>query len=330
MPVTVGWLDNSRTVIQFCYEGTYSWGEFHQAASNGLSMIQSVRHTVHIVVDALASKGMPAGSPFPHLKQCLKDIPSNIGTVVIISQKMRVRMTLGIACKFYGGAERFIIVGSEEEAHAILKARIGSQKTKDHLIHAMSSNSRPAVLRAIEELRERDWLYDGSLNNINLSAANLPGVDLFMGNMAGSKLQAANLENANLFMINFEGANIRRANLHGASLVEANLSHALATEADFSAADLTAANLQRANLRMTNFCGANLYGAALWGANLHGAIFDTNTVLPDGRHWSSDDDLLIFIDASLLVFSPALMADDPPTLPSPPRKVAAHRDDDAR
>lgn len=330
MPITLGWLDNSRTVIHCTYEGAYNWGEFQQAAADGLSMIQSVRHTVHILVNALTSNGLPRSSPFPHLKQTLSSMPSNIGTVIIISQKMIVKMTLAIACKFYGGADRLIIVSTEEEANAILNARIGSQKTKDHLIRAMGGSSRPAALRAIEELRQRDWLYDGSLNAINLTAASLPDVDLFMANLAESKFQAANLENGNLFMINFEGANLRRASLRGASLVEANLHRTFAPEADFGGADLTAANLQRANLRLANFCGANLYGATLWGANLHGAVFDTTTILPDGRPWTSDDELLIFIDASLTVFSPALMAEDPPTLPARPKDFPARRNDDTR
>ena len=60
---------------------------------------------------------------------------------------------------------------------------------------------------------------------------------------------------------NWEGADLRRANLHGASLVCANLK---------------SANLRDADIRGVDFTDAQ---------------FDTKTILPDGKHWQSDEDL---------------------------------------
>ena len=279
--------------------------------------MNGVRHTVHIVIDAQQSAGLPRSSPFPHFKRALNNLPTNTGVVIIISQKLFIKMSLALVTKFYDTGDRIFLVGTPDEATTILNERRGTQVLKDQLIRAMGSNSPAAALRAVEELRSREWLYDGSLVGANFTAANLSGADLFMANLCDTKLQMALLENTNMFMVNMEAANLRRANLRGASLVQTNLQRTMMQEADLSGADLTMSNMQRANLRMANLQGANLYGANLWGVNLHGALFDSSTILPNGEAYTCDDDVLPFIDPS---YAPAYASvqDEDATLPARP------------
>jgi len=317
MSVSIDWLDNTRSVIYCQYSGAHDWNELYQAASLAGAMINGARHTVHVLIDAQQSAGLPRSSPFPHFKRAIHNLPSNTGVVIIISQKLFVKMALALVTKFYDTGDKLFLVGTAQEAEAILNERRGKQVLKDQLIRAMGSNTTAVSLRAVEELRNREWLYDGSLVGANFTAANLTGADLFMANFYDTKFQMATLEGANLFMVNLESANLRRANLRGASLVQTNLQKAMMQEADLGGADLTMSNLQRANLRMANLRGTNLYGANLWGVNLHGAIFDNTTVLPSGETYTTDDAVMPFIDPN---FAPdnRYGQDEDATLPARP------------
>jgi hypothetical protein len=92
------------------------------------------------------------------------------------------------------------------------------------------------VLKAVEELRARGWLEDGSLDGIRLCHVHFEGADLFKANLRGIDFHQAHFANA-----------------------------------DLSGADLTGAKLSRADLRGVNFSSAILDGADLLKANLAGA-----------------------------------------------------------
>jgi len=83
-----------------------------------------------------------------------------------------------------------------------------------------------------------------------------------------------------------QGAHLQGASLQGAWLARANLQHAW----------LMGADLRRANLYAAILRGADLYKADLAGASLEAAIFDPNTVLPDGARWSPGASLARFTD----------------------------------
>jgi uncharacterized protein YjbI with pentapeptide repeats len=149
--------------------------------------------------------------------------------------------------------------------YALLELFIGGRERREakkaDLIAQMGSRVYDVAIAAVEELRRRDWLTDGSLQRIALIMANLQGANLFR-------------------------ANLQRANLSGANLQEAFLSWA-----DLQGASLEDTKLQEADLTM-----ANLQGANLAGANLQNAKFDEYTTLPDGTNWTPDTDMARFTD----------------------------------
>ena len=73
-----------------------------------------------------------------------------------------------------------------------------------------------------------------------------------------------------------------RANLSQANLVFADLSGADLRDANLSQANLVYADLSGADLRDANLEWANLSGANLVGANLSGAVWNDETVFPEG------------------------------------------------
>lgn len=101
------------------------------------------------------------------------------------------------------------------------------------LIRLLSNPDNKRVLQAVEELRVRGWLTDGSLLNVplchvhlqnaDLLGADLRRVDFHQAHLMWADLSQANLSGASLSRANFQGANMSQTNLAGADLFKANL-----------------------------------------------------------------------------------------------------------
>jgi len=161
--------------------------------------------------------------------------------------------------------------------------------TKVELTHKLRSRDNRHVLKAVEELRVRGWLSDGSLRNIALCQAELQGADLMKADLSHADLHQAHLEYADLSMADLRCAKFTRANLHGV-----NLSNAQLTRADFYKANLRDAH----NLSDDQLSQAN----RLWGATM------PDGELYDGRYNLAGD--LAFAQwAKVDVDDPAAMAE---------------------
>lgn len=107
------------------------------------------------------------------------------------------------------------------------------------------------------------------------------GKYLFKADLEGADLEGEDLRNAHLSAANLRGANLRHADLRGAALIDA----------DLRGADLTGADLRGAVLYQTQDAPAGVYlGTA--------ALFDEDTILPDGAHWSPGTDMARFTGAA--------------------------------
>jgi uncharacterized protein YjbI with pentapeptide repeats len=174
--------------------------------------------------------------------------------------------------------------------------RTEEQRERDDLIRQFGSRVNEAAVRASEMLRARGWLLDGTLQERDLRSANLEGAKLWKSDLQGADLQWATLNKANL----------NGASLIGASLVQASLIAARLNGADLRGANCTEARLYRVQARGArcadaDFTGAHLenarlYDADLRGAKLSAALFDGDTVLPDGTRWTPETDLARFTD----------------------------------
>jgi len=100
-------------------------------------------------------------------------------------------------------------------------------------------------------------------------------------NLSQAQLAGINLQNAGLIGANLQGANLQNACLDGAKLVAADLSHANLSGASLKRAKLIGANLQAANLSQADLSFANLSDADLQDADLSGTCFE-GTHLQDG------------------------------------------------
>ncbi len=129
------------------------------------------------------------------------------------------------------------------------------------LIRKLRNPENKIVLQAVEELRARGWLEDGSLKGIPLCYAHLQNADLFKADLIKVDLHQANLDSADLSLANLQDAKLARTNLRNVKLDEAIL----------QGADLFKANLKGAhNLNEQQLSKAK----RLWGA-----------IMPDGTSY---------------------------------------------
>jgi uncharacterized protein YjbI with pentapeptide repeats len=127
---------------------------------------------------------------------------------------------------------------------------------------------------------------------VDMSSANLEGVDLSHVELKGANLDTvnlngANLNNAGLGNSNLINSNLIYANLNSIVLGGANLSHTDMTGSDLRGAYLVGADLEHAELVETNLGDAILDGADLRGATvtprqLNQAFSLHGTIMPNG------------------------------------------------
>jgi hypothetical protein len=120
--------------------------------------------------------------------------------------------------------------------------------TLSQTIRKLRAPDNKEAVRAVEELRARGWLEDGSLDGARLCHVHLDGADLFK-------------------------AVLRKIDFHQAHLADV----------DLSGADLSGTEFARADLRGANFSGANLKGTDFLKANLNGAINLTEEQLSQAK-----------------------------------------------
>lgn len=229
------------------------------------------------------------------LRQAFVDYYANLST-----ELLSIALTLSVISSLSRRRDRKL--RDEERDKAMLIKRLPTASPEDRREIA-------------KKLRADDWLVDGTLNNLNLSGADLCEMDLTYADMEGINLANSALKNSSLSGADMRGANLSHASLDFARckhvrLFEANLAHASAQHADLSDADLRYAELEYADLRgaildAADLRGANLRDADLSGACLElrfddrpfsGAKFDGATTLPDGSKWTPESDLRRFTD----------------------------------
>lgn len=124
--------------------------------------------------------------------------------------------------------------------------------------------------------------------DIDLTGADLSGLDLTdaflrFADLSGANLSGTNLHDADLISVNFSNANLTGVNLTDTTLDDTNFSNADLTGADFSHAfahgfvNFQGANLSGANLDNYSFDNEGRDGVRI---NFYQATYDENTKFP--------------------------------------------------
>jgi hypothetical protein len=159
---------------------------------------------------------------------------------------------------------------------------------REQLIRQMGNRDNGLATQAVDELRARGWLIDGSLQGRHFEKANLEGARMRDANLQGAWLTEANLKGADLKYSNLIGTDLVAADLRGASVYPSDLRGAHLFKADLRGAHLPIARLDGAWMAEARLEGVDLLQANLSGVRglgrtqLAGAWRLYGATLPDG------------------------------------------------
>ena len=113
-----------------------------------------------------------------------------------------------------------------------------------------------------------DWIATGGTGG---TKATIENQDLSGANLAGVNLSGATLRNVRLSSANLRGAVLQSTDLRGSDLSGADLTDGDLTSSNMRRVELSSATLASARLAGTDLAGASLRGADMSGADLRGA-----------------------------------------------------------
>jgi hypothetical protein len=131
----------------------------------------------------------------------------------------------------------------------------------------MANNEHVAILKEGVEVWNK-WREENPEIRPDLSKAFIPGLKLALANFRNVDLSFANIRGVDLREADLVGADLSGADLSGANLRNSNMS-----QSSLKAANLFVANLSKANLSEAILSKADLYGTMLDGAILNDATF---------------------------------------------------------
>lgn len=159
---------------------------------------------------------------------------------------------------------------------------IRNQFTDDIVFSCAASTIKELVENAV---REKIDLTEVDLSYANLAGINAQGALMAEANLLSANLSGADLTDAVLFRAELSqsflsralllNADLSEANLTGSYMVGCNLSGAVLIQANMDGADLRGAILRFADLREARFLDAKMSGTDLTEAKLEGAVLDT-------------------------------------------------------
>jgi uncharacterized protein YjbI with pentapeptide repeats len=213
---------------------------------------------------------------------------SNLGVRFIGGVLGLAAMTLGIAGYSHLHPEGFSLHGLVQDFYANVAAELAgisitvlivdsivqrreSDREKQKLIRWMKSDINSVAVSAATLLRVQGWLFDGSLQKIDLSGADLQKASLYDSSLAGINASRVNLCEADLARANLSGSNFHSSYFCNAKLMDANLSNVDLTNSQLIGCHLNSASLANACLRDANFSEAKLYNARLNNADISNA-----------------------------------------------------------
>lgn len=124
MPIDVKWANDAQNIVHLTFERGWTWEDLKQAIQQADKLIDSVEHTVHLLID-IRNGGIPndflgaAGDIFAQ-----GEARANEGKRIVIGAGMFIRAAYRSLQAVYGAklADRpFHFAANAEEAHEIIR-----------------------------------------------------------------------------------------------------------------------------------------------------------------------------------------------------------------
>jgi hypothetical protein len=128
MNITVEWHNVERTILLYTFAAAWEWEEYYSAIEQGLWLLDSVQHPVHVICNFEQTDLLPpkALSHFGRGLQVLVATPANLGWVVIVGASGLVAIVGRVVRNLYPTTKTCVVDAlTMAEAYTILGLGVG-------------------------------------------------------------------------------------------------------------------------------------------------------------------------------------------------------------
>lgn len=123
MPINVNWYNNTKTIILWHVQRTWSLDDFYAAHAETMKLLEDQSECVSTIVDATSVTQRPTGNLIRHFQKVLKITP--LDTVIYVRSEQNwqfIEMLINMVIRITPGmsVKRVLFATSVEEALAIL------------------------------------------------------------------------------------------------------------------------------------------------------------------------------------------------------------------
>jgi hypothetical protein len=93
MPISIDWDNDEKTIVRVTLGDDWSWERIEVIHPVILTLLTSVEHTVHILIDYTQTNVMADGGP-SHAFDFLELLPPNAGLVAVVTPNLAIRRVL--------------------------------------------------------------------------------------------------------------------------------------------------------------------------------------------------------------------------------------------
>ena len=121
MPFTIEWGNEEKTISHLKVIGSWDWNDYYAATKQGYEMIESVDHTVNIIIDFTDSNGSLPPSAMTHLRKSANNAHPRRGVLVMVSKRMILLKTfVNLLQKVTRAMTTVYLAGTLDEAYTII------------------------------------------------------------------------------------------------------------------------------------------------------------------------------------------------------------------
>ena len=113
----VFWEDTAQTILVREFPETWDWEEYRESIQAMQQMLQTVSHSVSVIIDARRIKTMPRDA-ISHLSEGNRNIPSNVLIRILVTTNRVALLIYAILMRIFPERfENFSIVSTMIDAH---------------------------------------------------------------------------------------------------------------------------------------------------------------------------------------------------------------------
>ncbi|MBN1202788.1 MAG: hypothetical protein JXJ20_13130 [Anaerolineae bacterium] len=123
MHLTTEWDNDEKTIMRVTYHPGWTWDDLEANLPKEEAMLDSVDHTVNVIADFRGTR-LPPGAivRLPMIASSPPYMHANSGMMVMVGSPVFMEEVVGIYKRVFGQAQKLTVVGTLEEARALIVA----------------------------------------------------------------------------------------------------------------------------------------------------------------------------------------------------------------